>query len=310
MNFDTMFSEHEYFQINVNEYDESCNFVVCRPASLNHPRSHAVMFILKKYMKLIDCFDTVDSCLIFWPEGVEIPQNIRDKHAISVAANPHLAYCQFFKKHKITNILPKTEVKEIDHYFISGNVQIGVNPTIFPYVFLAGNITIGDNVYIGAGTKIIGNVYIGNNVVIRENSVLGADGLSTDRDSEGKAVTMPQFGGLIIQDDVIIGANTTVARGAIDNTIISSGCKIDNSVYISHNAFLGENVFMCGESHTFGSVTIGRNTQVSGNAAIRNGLTIGDGCLVGAGAMVTRNVKDNMIVSGNPAREMFFPSPQ
>jgi UDP-3-O-[3-hydroxymyristoyl] glucosamine N-acyltransferase len=83
---------------------------------------------------------------------------------------------------------------------------------------------------------------------------------------------MPQFGGLIIENNVQIGANTTIARGAIDNTVISKGCKIDNSCFVSHNNFLGENVFM-----------------------------------VGAGAMVMKNVGDNKVVMGNPAKEMFFP---
>lgn len=307
MTYETLFSEIEHFKVNVSKYDKTKNHYVVRPSSLKFPRSHAVMFILNKYMPMADCFNTVESCLIFWPAGIEIPQSIRERHAVCETDNPHLAYCQFFKENGITNYIQNNGLIDKGGYYVSENVSIGKNPTIFPFVILNGNITIGDNVYIGAGTKIIGNVYIGNNVVIKENSVLGADGLSTDRDIEGKAVTMPQFGGLVIQDNVIIGANTTVARGAIDNTIICSGCKIDNSVYISHNAYLGENVFMCGESHTFGSVTIGKNTQVSGNAAIRNGVTVGNGCLIGAGAMVTRNVKDNTIVSGNPAREMLFP---
>lgn len=307
MNYGTMFSEYEYFHINVNEYDPSKNFEVTKPSSLNHPRSHAVMFIQNRYMKMAGCFDEVESCLIFWPEDVEVPQKIIDRHAVSLTPDPHLAFCQFFRDHGISNYLQKEVVTEVDHYLISGNIDIGKDPIIFPYVFISGNVTIGDNVYIGSGARIIGNVYIGNNVLIKENAVLGADGLTTDREPAGRAVTMPQFGGLIIEDDVQIGANTVIARGAIDNSIISRGSKIDNSVYISHNVFLGENVFMCGESHTFGSVTIGRNTQVSGNAAIRNGLTVGEGCLVGAGAMVTRNVKDNTIVSGNPAREMLFP---
>jgi UDP-3-O-[3-hydroxymyristoyl] glucosamine N-acyltransferase len=118
---------------------------------------------------------------------------------------------------------------------------------------------------------------------------------------------MTQFGGLVIEDNVQIGANTTIERGAIDNTIISRGCKLDNSSFVSHNNFLGENVFMVGESMTFGSVTVGRNTQISGNAIVRNGLSVGDNTLVGAGAIVMRNVGDNKVVMGNPAKEIYFP---
>lgn len=307
MDHNRLFYDLDYFNVNVSEYDSTKHFCVTRPASLRNPKNHAVMFIQKRYMKMVGCFDEVESCLVFWPKDVEVPQNVSSRHAVSLAPDPHLAFCRFFRDHSITNFLQKTDVREVDHYLISGNVHIGKDPTIFPYVFISGNVTIGDNVYIGAGAKIIGNVYIGNNVLIKENAVLGADGLTTDREPDGRAVSMPQFGGLIIEDDVQIGANTTIARGAIDNTVIGRGCKIDNSCFVSHNNILGENVFMVGESTTFGSVTIGRNTQISGNAAIRNGLTVGEGSLVGAGAMVTRNVKGNTVVSGNPAREMLFP---
>ncbi len=307
MRYGAMFADYNYFEVNVKEYDSSHDFTVTRAASLNYPKNNAVMFIIKQYMDKADVFSSVENCLIFWPENVNLPKGLEKKHAIVFCEDPHLEYCRFFQKHNITNFIPCSQVKEINRYLVAGNVEIGKGTKIFPYVYMNGNIHIGENCYIAAGARIIGNVYIGNHVLIKENAVIGADGLSTDRDTDGSAVTMPQFGGVVIEDDVQIGANSVIARGAIDNTVISRGCKIDNSVYVSHNAFLGENVFMCGESHTFGSVTVGRNTQISGNAAVRDGLTVGEGCLVGAGAMVTRNVKDNTVVSGNPAREMLFP---
>ena len=307
LKYEDMFAGFEYFKINVREYGSAHDFFVTRAASLNYPKSNAVMFIMKALMGKADVFSKVENCLIFWPDDIDVPEELAKKHAIITCRNTHLEFCRFFKKHNITNFVPYSEVREIDHYLVSGNVEIGKGTKVFPYVYMNGNIHIGENCYIAAGVRITGNVFIGNNVLIRENAVLGADGLTTDRDPDGSAASMPQFGGLVIEDNVQIGANSVIARGAIDNTVISRGCKIDNSVYVSHNAFLGENVFMCGESHTFGSVTVGRNTQISGNAAIRNGLTVGEGCLVGAGAMVTHNVKDNTVVSGNPAREMLFP---
>ena len=307
MDYYKMFSEYEYFKVAVDEYDSSKHFSVTRPASLNNPKDNSVMFIQKQFLKNSDSLLKATNCLVFWPRGYDESPEISERHAIFVCDNPHLEFCFFFKNHNITNFVQPGEPKEINHYILCGNVKIGEGTLIFPYVYINGNVTIGRNCYIGAGVKIIGNVYIGDNVIVKENTVLGADGLTTDRDSEGVAVSMPQFGGLIIEDNVQIGANTAIARGAIDNTVIRKGCKIDNCCWISHNNFLDENVFVVGEATTFGSVTVKKNAQISGNATIRNGLTIGEGALVGAGATVLRNVKDNAIVSGNPAKEMFFP---
>ena len=308
MDYYKMFSEFEYFKINVREYDETKDFFVTRPASMNNPKDHSVMFIQEKFIDRADNFLKATNSLIFWPSGIEVPQKIAEQNAICLCNDPHLEFCYFFKKHNITNFIQNGEVKEVDHYLLSGNVSIGQGTVIFPYVYMNGNITIGKNCYIASGVRIIGNVFIGDNVVIKENTVLGADGLTTDRDEvTGEAVTMPQFGGLIIEDNVKIGANTAIARGAIDNTVIRRGCKIDNCCWVSHNNFLDENVFMVGESTTFGSVTVGKNTQISGNATVRNGLTVGAGVLVGAGAVVTRSVRDGVVVSGNPAKEMLLP---
>lgn len=302
-----MFSEYEYFSINVQEYSPEKDFFVTRPASMNNPKDHSVMFIQKQYLKNAANFLAVSDCLIFWPSGHNVPEGISDAHAIYLCDDPHLEFCSFFKKHNITNYVQPGETEVLGYALISGNVEIGTGTKIFPFAYINGNIHIGDNCYIGAGTKIIGNVYIGNDVVIRENSVLGADGLSTDRDEDGKAVTMPQFGGLIIEDNVQIGACVIVERGAIDNTIIKTGTKLDNACFVAHNNHIGRNVFMVGESMTFGSVSIGDNTQISGNATIKQGLAVGANCLVGVGAAVTRDVKEGTVVFGNPAKELMFP---
>lgn len=93
-------------------------------------------------------------------------------------------------------------------------------------------------------SNFLGEAHVGNNVVIRENTVIGADGLTTDRDENGKALTIPQFGGVILEDDVQIGALTVIERGAIDNTTIKKGSKIDNSCFISHNVTIEEDAFL------------------------------------------------------------------
>lgn len=303
MDMHTIFSDKNYFEVNVNEYVCGKDFVVTRPASLNYPKNNSVMFIMHSYVeKMKEVFETVNNCLIFWPEEDEIPESICKKHAVVKSANTHLEFCRFFNSHNITNFCQNENVVSRDNYVFVGNVSIEEGTQVFPYVYINGDVHIGKNCYIGAGAKIIGNVYIGDNVLIKENAVIGADGLTTDREADGTAASMPQFGGVVIEDNVQIGANTTIARGAIDNTIISKGCKIDNNCFISHNNFLEENVFVVGETISFGSVTIKKNSQISGNATLRNGIVIGENCVVGMGAVVTKNVEDGCVVKGNPAR--------
>lgn len=121
-----------------------------------------------------------------------------------------------------------------------------------PGAYIGGEVIMGEKCYIGCGAKLVGKVEIGNNVVIRENTVIGADGLSTDRDMNGQAITMPQFGGVRIEDNVKMGANVVIARGAIDDTVLKRGCKIDNSTFISHNVEVGQDTFIVGEIIMFG----------------------------------------------------------
>lgn len=293
----------KYFKVNVNKYNQSKEFYIYRPSSLNNPKSNSVMFIQSEYMHMVNSFEKVNECLIYWPNDFEIPKSIMNKNVYIKCKNPHKEYCRFFKENKIENLLKKKKYIFKDGYTYSEDVFLDETSTIFPNVFLSGNIKIGKNVYIGSGSRIIGDVIIGNNVVIKENSVIGADGLTTDRDEDGVAITMPQFGGVIIEDNVQIGANTTIARGAIDDTIIRKGSKIDNNCFISHNCILDENVFIVGESILFGSVHVKRNSQISGNSTIRNGVCIGEYSFVGMGSVVTKDVENNAVVLGNPAKK-------
>lgn len=292
----------DFFKVNVHKYDSSKNFDVVCPSSLNNPKSNSVMFILEANIDKASAFDRVENCLIFWPVGLEIPASIRDKHAIAFANNPHNAYCRFFVDNDIKNIQSNEKVDFIDGSFISPAATIGLGTTIMPGCYIGSGVSIGSGCYVGSGAKLIGQVFIGNNVLIKENAVIGADGLTTDRDTDGSALTMPQFGSVVIEDNVQIGANSVIARGAIDETRICKGAKIDNLCFISHNVLIGENTFVVGESIMFGSSSTGKNSMISGNSTIRNSVHIGDSSLVGMGSVVTKSVPDNAVVKGNPAK--------
>lgn len=292
----------EFFKVSLKKYGASEEKYVYRPASLNMPKDEAVMFITEGFLQKKHAFECCENCLVFWPDPVPVPDNIEKRHTIVLCKNPHVRYCEFYRENNITYLPKKENMNCIDGAWISPEAVIGENANIFPGAYIGGETKIGNNVYIGSGVRLIGNILIGDNVVIRENTVIGADGLSTDRDKDGKAVTMPQFGGVVIENDVKIGANVTIGRGAIDNTIIHSGCKIDNNCFISHNVDLGEDTFVVGETIMFGSSSTGKQVYISGNSTIRNGIHIGDRALVGMGSVVVNDIEIGSIVKGNPAK--------
>lgn len=292
----------KYFEVNVSMYVPEKKFFVYRPASLNNPKDNAVMFISDGYMGQMNAFRKCHDSLVFWPISESVPKDILQRHAICLCENTREGYCGFFRDNSITYFPPMENFEVVKGAYICKNARIGKNCRILPGAYIGGEVEIGDSCYIGAGVRLVGEIQIGNNVVIRENAVIGADGLSTDRDEDGEALTMPQFGGVIIEDDVQIGALTVIARGAIDNTIIRRGSKVDNSVFISHNVILGQDTFVVGETIMFGSSSTGKQAYISGNSTIRDGRHIGEKAIVGMGSVVVKNVKDGVIVKGNPAK--------
>lgn len=292
----------EYFKVSADRYVSGKDFCVVRPASLNNPKDNAVMFISNGYADRTDAFLECRNCLIFWLDSLPVPEDIESRHAVVKCVDPRTGYCSFFKDNSITNYPRNEKINIVNGAYIAETAVIGKSCTVMPGAYIGGGAVIGDCCYIGAGTRLVGEVTIGSGVIIRENSVIGADGLSTDRDKNGKALTMPQFGGVVIEDDVQIGALTVIARGAIDNTVIKRGSKVDNSTFISHNVIIGEDTFIVGETIMFGSSSVGRQALISGNSTIRDGRHVGDKAVVGMGSVVVRNIENGTVVKGNPAK--------
>ena len=292
----------EYFSVSAKQYDPARDFSVVRPASLDHPKDNAVMFLMGDRIAQWEALCTVRDCIVFWPEGTEIPAPLAERHLLIPCADPRQRFALFFRENGITNHPPQHDWNLVNGAYICTGAVIGEGTAVFPGAYIGPEVTIGKRCYIGSGVRLIGEVSIGDDVVIHENTVIGSDGLTICRDEDGKVATTPQFGGVVIEDNVLIGALTVIARGAIDNTVIHTGSRIDNSVFISHNVQLGEDTLVVGESILFGSSSTGKQAFLSGNCTIRNGMSVGARAVVGMGAVVVRPVPDGAVVKGNPAK--------
>lgn len=148
------------------------------------------------------------------------------------------------------------------------------------------------------------SVKIGKNVTINAYSVIGSEGFGYVRNEEKTLEKFEHIGGVIIEDDVAIGALTTVDRGTLSNTIIGEGTKIDSHVHVGHNVVIGKYCIITAFSMLGGSAKIGDYCWIAPCACIRDGITIGKNVLVGMGAVVTKDVPDDDIVIGVPAKSM------
>jgi UDP-3-O-[3-hydroxymyristoyl] glucosamine N-acyltransferase len=184
---------------------------------------------------------------------------------------------------------------------IEKGTAISDNTVIYPNVYIGHSVKIGENCLIYPNVVIRESSVIGNNVIIHSGTVIGSDGFGYTVEKE-KRIKIPQIGNVIIEDDVEIGANVTIARARFGSTIIRKSVKIDNLVHIAHNVEVGENSIIIAGVVIAGSVKIGKNVILAGQSGVAGHIQIGDNVKVGAKAGVMKDIPSNMIVAGFPAR--------
>lgn len=153
-------------------------------------------------------------------------------------------------------------------------------------------------------SAVVENAILGKNVRIGANSVIGGDGFGFWRVKSGKILKFPQIGKVIIGDDVEIQASVCIDKGALSETRIGAGTKIDNLVHIAHNAQIGKNCVIVAQAFIGGSVEIGDESWIAPQSVILNSIKIGKKCIIGMGAVVIEDVPDGATVVGNPARKI------
>jgi UDP-3-O-[3-hydroxymyristoyl] glucosamine N-acyltransferase len=257
---------------------------------------------------------TATACFI--AEGFAV-DDLPDSMALLVCADPEIS---FIKAVELLHPARVYSSQVSPQAVLENNVTLGQGVYIGPYAVIGQDAIIGDNstllagAYVGKNVKIGENckiypyaviyddVVVGNNVIIHSGSIIGADGFGY-KFRNNIHVKVPQVGNVIIDDNVEIGANTCIDRGALGSTLIGEGTKIDNLVQIGHNNKVGKNVIMCGLTGVSGSCNIEDYAILAGSSGVADHVTIGQGAVVMARSGVAGDVKAGTQVFGSPAKD-------
>lgn len=231
-----------------------------------------------------------------------------------VVQNPKLSFCRLLSKfakiehpsgiHR-TAIIEKAELgKEVTvgpYSVIEDGARIGDRAIIYSNVYIGYNVSIGEGTIIYPQV-VIKRAKIGKGVIIHSGVVIGSDGFGYLQ-YNGENVKVPHQGNVVIEDEVEIGANTTIDCGTTGSTVIGAGTKIDNLVQIAHNCVIGRNCVIVAQVGISGSVQIGDNTIIAGQVGISDHIKIGKNVKIAARTVVTKDIEDGRTVSGFPAKD-------
>ncbi len=190
-----------------------------------------------------------------------------------------------------------------EQHGVAEGTTMGQRVVLAPGVVLGSGVTLGDDVVIGPNT-CVANCVIGSRVSIGANGTIGLPGFGYEKDASGSYWRFPHVGRVVIEDDVEIGSNTCIDRGAIGDTVIGQGSKIDNLVHLAHNVVVGRNVLVIANSMVGGSASIDDDVWLAPSVALMNQIRIGRGATVGLGAVVLKDVPAGAVVVGNPAKAL------
>lgn len=237
------------------------------------------------------------------------------KHLI-LTAHPQLAFVKvlalFFARpyqpkgiDPNAHICPTVQLGEeltiYPHVYIGDRCHIGNRVILYPGVFVGEDSFIGEDSILYPNVTVYAGSVIGKRVILHGGVVIGADGFGYVKEGM-KNVKIPQVGGVIIEDDVEIGANSTVDRAALGNTIIRRGVKIDNLAQVAHNVQIGEDSIIVAQVGIAGSTKIGKNVILAGQVGVIDHIEIGDNVMVGAQSGVGQNLPPNQVFSGSPVQ--------
>lgn len=220
-----------------------------------------------------------------------------DKTFIAVA-DPRLAFLRivgrFFGERVAPGIHPTAVIEE--------GSTIAASAHIGPFVWIGAQCAVGERSVIHAHVSLYPQTRVGSDVTVHAGTVIGADGYGYQRNERGELEKFPHLGGVVVEDGVEIGSNTSIDRGTLGDTLIREGARIDNQVHIAHNVVVGKHAAVIANAMIGGSTVIGDGAWIAPSACVRDGLKIGANAVIGLGAVVVKDVADGATVMGAPAR--------
>jgi len=287
--------------------------VISGVAGLEEAKEGDISFLANpKYLSCL--FTTKATAIIIGQKNGAVPE---EKNYL-VVENPYLTFLRTVELfhpaertftpgvHPLSAVDPSVTLGE--RVYIGPFVVVGADASIGDDVVLQARSYVGANSKIGQGTRlmpgaiVLDNVTVGKRCLLQSGCVLGGDGFGFVCDKKGQQRKIPQVSGLVIGDDVEVGANTTIDRGTLAPTRIGNGVKFDNLVHIAHNVEIGDNTLVVAQVGVSGSTKIGSSVILAGQAGLGGHITVGDGAKIGAQAGVTKSVPAGVEASGYPAR--------
>jgi len=287
---------------------------VVRVASLEEARSGDVTFVANsKYQSRLE--RTGASAVILGSHD-RITHAAPPGCAVLWTEDPYLAFAQAIRLfhpaeppapgvHELAQVAPGAvlgrDVSVGAFAIVGDGAEIGTRSVIEPYVFVGDGARIGDDCEIRSRVSIREHVVIGNRVIVQDGAVIGSEGFGFVKLKDGTHYKIPQHGTLVIEDDVEVGANTTIDRPAVGETRIGAGTKIDNLVQIAHGVSIGRRVLLAAQVGIAGSSIVEDDVVMAGQVGIAGHLTVGKGAVLAAQSGVPNDVEAGAFVTGYPA---------
>lgn len=276
----------------------SLSVFINAPASLEGAQRNHISFCSGQGAEALSMISQTQAGLVLCRDDVPDLQFSEFSCAVFTVPNPRLAFMHCLQKY----FNPGKRIGVHSTAIIDAGVQLPDDIYIGPMAHICSGVRLGegtcieDRVYIGPGNVI------GKKVTIQVGAIIGCEGQGFERVGAGEFEKFPQLGTVFIEDDVEIGANTTIVRGSLSATRIGQGAKIGHQVNIGHNVVIGRHVFISAASVVCGSARIGDYAWLAPKCCIRNKITIGKHVTVGLGAVVVKDVDDGLTVMGVPAK--------
>ena len=261
-------------------------------SSIDNPKENSIILVTKSKFITKKILESSATFLTF-PAN----RNFFKNSNLLLSEDPAICFS------KLTNIFAKEKQRNLeysDRYssFISQNTSVGENFFYGNGVIVEDFVTIGKNVKLGHNVVIHNKSYIGDNVIIDSGTIIGSEGFGNTLDKDGSWLHIHHLGGVEIKKNVHIGANCTIDRGTIDNTVIESGVIIDNQVHIAHNVHIGENTAIAAKVGIAGSCKIGKRNMIGGMVGIIDHIITADDVIISATSTVNKNLKESGTYTG------------